>query len=307
MPRAPLLSSWIRAARPPLQLGVFVPLLYGQALAYAVHGTFSLRIAAFVTLFGVLDAMLIAFSNDAVDWRTDSENQTFTRFSGGSRVVPMGLIPPFHLAQGALLAILALGTTSAYLAFREGRAFMVVVAAIASHLVWLHGFSPFRLSYRGLGDLVAGIGFGFLLPIAGFYAQANSVMGIHPGILFPGFLLGFAESVTTSVPDAPSDAKHEKRTIAVRRGERAARNTSVALLVIAALSTPLAVPGATVPVVIVVVLIAATLLRKSVSLLKTADSSNRADCAAFVANNLLTALVLFVSWAAAAIVVSGRL
>ncbi|HVU03919.1 MAG TPA: prenyltransferase [Polyangiaceae bacterium] len=306
MARAPSLSSWIQAARPRLQVGVLVSLAYGEALAFARHGAFSPRIALEVLVFGFLDGLLIAFSNDAVDWRTDTDNRTFTRWSGGSRVVPEGLITPFSLAQAALLAVLALGTTGAYLAFREGRAFMVVIAAIAAHLVWLHGFSPFRLAYRGLGDLIAGIGFGVVLPVAGFYAQANTVEGLNIATLFPAFLVGFAASVTTSVPDAPSDARAEKRTIAVRRGERTARQTSVALLFVAAFSTSLAVPGVTLPIVIVVIAIAATLLRGSIARLASGDSENREACAEFVGGNLRAALGLYVLWGAAAVLCAGR-
>jgi 1,4-dihydroxy-2-naphthoate octaprenyltransferase len=101
----------------------------------------------------------------------------------------------------------------AYLVFREGRAFMVVIAAIAAHLFWMYSFPPFRLSYRGYGEVLQGIGLGVLLPVAGFYVQAGTLSGLHPATLLPGFLLGFA---------AKRDGGARQRP--VRRGVRQADN-----------------------------------------------------------------------------------
>ena len=44
--------------------------------------------------FGVLVQLVIVFVNDFADRETDARNTTFSRFSGGSRVLPEGRIAP---------------------------------------------------------------------------------------------------------------------------------------------------------------------------------------------------------------------
>jgi 1,4-dihydroxy-2-naphthoate octaprenyltransferase len=297
------LGAWVQASRPLAQIAIAVPLIYGQALAYAAHGAFRWKLSLFIHLFGVFDGWLIAFGNDAVDWQSDARNTTFNRFSGGSRVVPMGLITPFALAQASLLSLLAMGATSAYLVFREGHAWMVVLAAISAHLFWVHGFPPFRLSYRGGGEVLVGIGFGILLPVVGFYGQANTLEGLSPATLFPPFLLGVASSITTSVPDAPSDAATGKRTFSVRRGEKSARGTSLVLIAIATLATPLAVPGVGVVGSIGVVAVTFFLLSRNLKLVARADATDNPLCERFVARNLGAMCVVLLAWALVAVVV----
>jgi 1,4-dihydroxy-2-naphthoate octaprenyltransferase len=296
------LDAWVQASRPLSQIAIAVPLIYGQALAYSAHGAFRWKLCALVQLFGVFDCWLIVFGNDAVDWQSDARNTTFNRFSGGSRVVPMGLITPFALAQASLLSLLAMGATGVYLVFREGHAWMVVLAAISAHLFWVHGFPPFRLSYRGGGEVLVGIGFGILLPVVGFYGQANTLEGLHPATLFPPFLLGLAGSITTSVPDAPSDAATGKRTFSVRRGEKSARSTSLVLIAIAALATPLAVPGAGVVGSVSVAALTFFLLSRNLKLVARADATNHALCERFVARNLGAIHVALLAWALVGVV-----
>lgn len=293
------LRDWVQASRP-LALVLFAPpLLYGQALAYAAHGAFRWKLFGLVHLFGVLDQLLVVFANDAADWQTDTQNRTFNRFSGGSRVVPEGKLTPFALAQGALLALLAMGTTSAYLVFHEGRAWMVVLAAIAAHLLWVHGFPPFRLSYRGRGEILQGIGLGLLLPVVGFYVQANTLEGLKAATLLPAFLLGYAGNVTTALPDTPSDRESGKRTFSVRRGERAARRTSVALITVATLATPLAASRASIIGWAVTGLAAGVILSRSFRLIPTADATRKDECERFVSSNLAATLAVISGWAVA--------
>ncbi|HEX7668296.1 MAG TPA: prenyltransferase [Polyangiaceae bacterium] len=300
------LRVWVQASRPLAQIAIAVPLIYGQALAYAVHGTFRWRLFLLVQLFGVFDCLMVVFGNDAVDWRADVRNTTFNRFSGGSRVVPLGLLTPFALAQASLLSLLGLGATSVFFVFREGHAWMVVLAAISAHIFWVYGFPPFRLSYRGGGEVLQGLGMGLVLPVVGFYGQANTLEGLRAATLFPAFLLGVAGHITTSLPDTPSDAEAGKRTFPVCRGESAARHTSLALIAIAALATPLAVLGKGVGGFIAVAIGALLVLTRNLGLASRADATDRPSCERFVARNLGAIHLVLLGWAAVAVLASIR-
>jgi 1,4-dihydroxy-2-naphthoate octaprenyltransferase len=291
--------AWIQASRLLMQITFAAPLLYGQALAYGLHGAFEWRLLLLVQLFGFFDHLFIVYANEIADFVSDAQNTTFNRFSGGSRVVLEGKLAPFDLAVGSTLAFFAMSFVAADLVFREHRMWMVVMAAMASHLLWIYSFPPFRLSYRGGGEFIQGVGIGVLLPLIGFYAQTGTFKDFNPATLFPAFLLAYAGNLTTSLPDAPSDALTSKRSYAVRKGERATRTTSLAIIVVAAIATPLAAPDAGILAWLLVPAVTAVILVRNVPLLEQADAVNRPLCERFVGQNVLGISVVLVGWAAA--------
>lgn len=145
------LPAWIQASRPLALANIAPPLLFGQGLAFAICGTFRWALFAWLLLFGVLLQLVLVFANDAADWRTDVENRTFNRFSGGSRVVPEGKLTPFQLARGALLALVAMSLVCAYLVLVEHRLLMMILGSFAVLIFWAYSFKPFLISYRGHG------------------------------------------------------------------------------------------------------------------------------------------------------------
>jgi 1,4-dihydroxy-2-naphthoate octaprenyltransferase len=300
------LGAWVQASRPLAQINVAAPLIYGQALAYAAHGAFRWKLALLLHLFGLLDHLFIVYSNDIADFPSDASNTTFNRYSGGSRVIARGLLRPMDLAVAATLALLAMGAVAGYLVFSEQRVWMVVMAAMAAHLLWMYSFPPFRLSYRGQGEVLQGLGLGVLLPVMGYYVQVGTLAGFSPSTVLPAFLLGYAGNLTTALPDAPSDAATGKRTYAVRRGERAARRASLVVLAVAALATPLAVPGVSGVAIAAIVAAAAVILRGNLRLVATADATEHSLCERFVTTNGAAITVLLGGWTLALVVMGGH-
>jgi 1,4-dihydroxy-2-naphthoate octaprenyltransferase len=296
------LGAWVQASRPLAQISVAVPLLYGQALAFAAYGTFRWKLFVAVHLFGLMDQLFIVFTNDVADAGSDAHNTTYNRYSGGSRVIVEGKLGQFDLAGAATVALLGMATVSAYLVFREHRAFMVVIAAIGAHLMWVYSFPPFRLSYRGFGEVLQGLGLGVLLPVAGFYAQAGTLTGLSPFTLIPGFLLGYAGHVVAALADAPSDAASSKRTLPVRRGEGAARRTGLVVIAAAALATPLAAPRAFIVGWVLAMAVAAAALVRSARLSPDADSVDRARCERFTGATLATISIVILAWSVVLVV-----
>jgi 1,4-dihydroxy-2-naphthoate octaprenyltransferase len=293
------LGAWVQASRPLAQISIGVPLLYGQALAYATYGTFSFKLFAAATLFGLLDQLFVVYANDIADFASDAYNTTHNRYSGGSRVIPQGKLEPMALARAATLALFAMAGVCAYLVFREHRIFMVVIAAIAAHLMWMYSFPPFRLSYRGWGEALQGVGLGILLPVAGFYVQAGTLTALRPLTLAPGFLLGYAGNIVAALADAPSDAASGKRTLPVRKGERAARKTALIAIGVAVLGTPVAMPRAGLVACVLVMAAAGAALLRSARLSPDADSIHRERCERFTGATLTTIAIVILSWAVA--------
>jgi 1,4-dihydroxy-2-naphthoate octaprenyltransferase len=99
-----------------------------------------------------------------------------------------------------------------------------MMAASVSAIVLLHvySYSPARLSHRGGGEWLQGIGIGCVLPWVGFYMVTGDP---HPplAIVLPMVLFGVAGNVSTAIPDLEVDRAARKRTLAVIVGDTRAR------------------------------------------------------------------------------------
>jgi len=299
------LAAWVQAARPLAQINIVVPLVLGQALAFATLGRFGFGLMVVAGWFGLLVQLVIVFVNDVSDQETDRANLTHARVSGGSRVLPEGKLSSAMLRAAARVTVVALGVFSLTLAL-AGWPWMPAFAAAAVLLVWAHDHPPLRLAYRGHGELVQGLGTGVVLPLVGYYTQAGTLAGFHWPALVPLVLLGYAGNILSALPDVPSDRASGKRTYPVRRGQWLARRHALELLAIAAAMSGWVLPGlplwAAVALAGPVLGVAAT----AVPLLGSADAENRAECERFVMTTAGAAHLLVLLWAAA-LVLRGSL
>ena len=292
------LLAWIQASRLLAQANVAVPLLYGQALAYGVSGRFDLELLVWAQLFGLADQLFIVYANDAADAEADVANETFNLYSGGSRVVPEGKLSPRELGVGAVVAAVAMTAVSLHLAITKARPAMVGVLAAALVLLWAYSYRPIRMSYRGYGELLQGIGVGVVLPFAGYHAQTGS-LDLPWLALVPSFLLAWAGNLTTALPDAPADASTAKRTYPVRHGERRGRRDSMIAIALASLTAPLAAPTGSPVAWLVAALAPLAVLAVNLRWVATADAGHRRRCLWFVTFNGGAITAAYLSWSAA--------
>ncbi len=223
--------AWIRAARPLAHANIAPPLLLGQALAVAQGAPLDWTFFALALGFGVLDHLVIVFTNDVADQDADAKNDAPTLFSGGSRVLQEGLLEPRQLTRGAVAAaagLVALSGAGVWL----GRPLLPLFAVAALGLLAAYSLPPLRLSYRGQGELLQGLGVGLVLPLLGFYLQAGSVEEAPWALFAPLVLLGFASNILTALPDVEADRAAGKRSWPVRRGELKARRDAIVLLLV---------------------------------------------------------------------------
>jgi 1,4-dihydroxy-2-naphthoate polyprenyltransferase len=197
------------AAGAPLRLPA---LLWGQAAVTAVQ-------------------LMTHYCNDYFDLAADVANQTPTRWSGGSRVLPEGLLAPgVALWSAAGLAALGLGIALRLAAVvRPGwGAFLLI--ALSLLLAWGYSAPPLRLHSRGLGELTSAFVVTGMTPLLGFYLQAGRLGPELLGAL-PLCCMQFAMLLAIEFPDAAGDAAAGKYTLVVRLGgPKAARLHAIALL-----------------------------------------------------------------------------
>lgn len=288
-------AAWIQAVRPLAQLNIALPLLFGQALAFAALGRFSLGWMHLAGVFGVLVQLVIVFVNDFADRDTDRLNTTFARFSGGSRVLPEGKLAPALLRRAALVALAAMMVMSGALAV-AGRPWMPVLAFAAALLVWAYNHPPLRLAYRGHGEFAQGLGTGVVLPLVGYYLQAGGFIGFTWTALVPMVLLGYVGNILTALPDVPSDRASGKLSYPVRRGQWLARRHSLELLAMATAMSGLVLPGLPTWAALVIGVPVLAVAALAVPLLGSADAENRPECERFVLLTAGAAQLLVLLW-----------
>jgi 1,4-dihydroxy-2-naphthoate octaprenyltransferase len=293
-------AAWWQAARPLAQVNIAMPLVVGQALAIASGARFDVLACVLVHLFGLFDHLFIVFANDVADEAGDRASKTHTIFSGGSRVLPNGLLDARALVRAASAMALGMVIVSATAAFVLDRDAMLVGCGAAIALLFAYSFAPLRLSYRGLGELVQGIGVGAVLPAIGYVAHAGSLDGLEPKMLLPLVVLGIASNMSTALPDAPADREIGKQTWAVRVGVASARKHTMFVAALGVLLTPLLLPEdpdqnvlAMCEVPSLAVLLVAALVWRS------ADPNDRKGVTRFVALVGLAINLAFVGWTVA--------
>jgi 1,4-dihydroxy-2-naphthoate octaprenyltransferase len=237
------MNPWIQASRPLAQINIALPLILGQAAAWHLTRRFEVWWLAAAMLWGVLDHLFVVFANDFADHNADSGRRTL--LSGGSGVIPEGKLSARQVKRAAQSAALLLMLYSCGLALL-GRGLTPLYALAALLLMWLYSFEPVRLSYRGGGELLQGIGVGVGLPSLGYYLQTEVVFA-PAWVIGPAALLGVCSNVLTALPDVEDDAKAQKQTWPVRHGMASARRFASAAIAFTALGVFLWTPSVRIP------------------------------------------------------------
>jgi 1,4-dihydroxy-2-naphthoate polyprenyltransferase len=226
------IRAFIRLGRPKFLVGGFVFYGLGAALAAAVGAPFDAVRFAWGQLVVTAAQLMTHYANDFFDLEADRANRTPTRWSGGSRVLPDGALPPgVALAAALVLGVIALGA-AVTLAVREPDLLLLLpLAVVMATLAWAYSAPPLRLSARGLGEISTAVVVTLCVPLLGYYLQAGD---FHPRIFAASLLpclLQFAMLLAIELPDAAGDAVAGKRTLVVRLGAAAGARLYAALTI----------------------------------------------------------------------------
>ncbi|KGY13423.1 1,4-dihydroxy-2-naphthoate octaprenyltransferase [Vibrio tubiashii] len=225
------LIIWLDAARPKTLPLALVSILTGSVLAYSTH-QFSLVVALLAFVTATLLQILSNLANDYGDAvkGTDNANRL-----GPIRAIQSGSVTQKDMKQamiinvvltvvsGLALVMYALESLQSILAF-IGLGILAITAAIA----YTVGNKPY--GYVGLGDISVFIFFG-LLGVAGTYFLHTGI--VAPLLILPAIgcgLLAVAVLNINNMRDIENDEVCGKRTVAVRLGQKRAKQYHFALL-----------------------------------------------------------------------------
>jgi len=226
--------AFVKLGRPLFLGGGFV--LYALGAAVAAWSGHAIDWRRYALGQGAVTAfqLMTHYANDYFDLEADRANATPTRWSGGSRVLAGGALPP-RVALIAALAFAALGTA-------VGTQLLDAAPTLAAILVfaWCYSAPPLRLCARGLGELDTALVVTGLVPWLAFSLQGGGSTALLVAALVPLVLLQVAMLLAIELPDAAGDAATGKRTLVVRFGARTAVRLYIALTAVAYLWLPIA-------------------------------------------------------------------
>ncbi|WP_294617215.1 1,4-dihydroxy-2-naphthoate octaprenyltransferase [uncultured Bacteroides sp.] len=212
------LHAWILAARPKTLTGAVIPVLIGSALAYA-DGSFDSIPALYCALFACGMQISANFINDLYDYLKGSDR---TDRLGPERACAQGWITPHAMRRG-IATMLVFACLAGYALLQHcwgqlpyGGGELVLTGLFCVIFAFLY---TTVLSYKGWGDLLVLVFFGFV-PVGGtYYVQANT---LTPDVWVASLVCGLVIDtllVVNNYRDREQDAVSGKRTLVVRFGE----------------------------------------------------------------------------------------
>jgi 1,4-dihydroxy-2-naphthoate octaprenyltransferase len=230
---------WIGAVRAPFFTAAVVPVLLGAAIArhamrHAPHeGGWSWQMFAWVLSGAVLAAAGTNLINDYGDHRSGADdcNQVASNpFTGGSRTIQLGLMAPWKMLAGGaacFAAVVAIGLhiNGSIAGSPWAVTPVLAIGVIGCALGIMYSVGPFRLSYRGLGELAVAIGFGPIMVLGASYALAAASMTPWPWLAsllasLPVATFNMLILWINQFQDTPADVASNKRNWVVRSAAR---------------------------------------------------------------------------------------
>ncbi len=212
------LKAWVLATRPKTLFAAVAPVLLGSALAFSQsQGNFPAALAA------MLGAVCIQIATNLANdyWDAKKGADTAERL-GPVRVTASGLLKPRTVFTGMIVFFLIATAAGIFLTLHAG--WPVVVIGLASILFGiLYTAGPYSLAYLGLGEVFTFLFFGLVATAGTYFVQALS---FSPEALWLGILPGSYSVVLialNNLRDRETDQRANKKTLAVRFGERFTR------------------------------------------------------------------------------------
>ncbi|MBI2847781.1 MAG: prenyltransferase [Chloroflexi bacterium] len=212
------LRVWFLETRPQFLLLSLVLAFLGTSIAWKA-GSFHLAHAILAFAGLLLAHISVNVLNDYFDYRSGIDLETRrTPFSGGSGILPAGLMKPkgvFWLGLGAFLLTIPIG---AYFVFVRGWPLLPLLLVAAACILL---YTPVILKIRW-AEWAAGLGLGTLPVLGAYFVQTSDyafpavIASIPSGILVHNLLL------LNEFPDIEADRKAGRKTLPIAMGTRSA-------------------------------------------------------------------------------------
>ena len=213
-----MIKVWLRAVRIRFLLASIISVCLGLAINSWQNNTIDIGFAA-LTFVGVaaLHAS-VDLLNDYWDYKRQIDTDTQrTKFSGGTGVLPEGLLKPQQVYRAGMLMLIIGSAVGAFFIFERG----ITIAAILGFAIVSIYFYSTRIVDSGLGEVFVAIK-GAMIVLGTYFVQSSHVStepiiaGIVSGVLSSTVLF------VNSFPDYDADKKHGRKTLVIVLGRHKA-------------------------------------------------------------------------------------
>jgi 1,4-dihydroxy-2-naphthoate octaprenyltransferase len=200
--------------------GGFFLYVMGALLASVSGVQFSFFLFFFGYAIMMPGHLSLSYSNNYFDRHVDQYTQPIS-ISGGTRI----LIENPHLVSICKYVAIGLMTLSIIVAalatiFLSYSWWFFAFIVFGNMVGWFYTAPPFRLAYRGLGEIANMINMGLLMPGIGYWTMKGSLDMFY--LVFAGafFFYGLEFMIIVETPDMEGDSIGKKKTLIAAKGRR---------------------------------------------------------------------------------------
>ncbi len=217
------LSAWLQAARLQFYPMTWIAYTIGALGASAATGVFSTGVywIGYVILFFLEVATVL--SNDLFDYESDRQNEYYSTFTGGSRVLVEQILTREEMEWGIAVALALAGTALGVLLATASAAAGPVIVPVLVLSVLALGYTvpPLSFSHRGLGELDVALTHSTAVILCGYVFQRGVWHDGFPWLVsVPFFLAVLPAILLAGIPDYEADRAAGKETLVVKMGPR---------------------------------------------------------------------------------------
>ena len=213
-----MISAWFRVIRIRFLLASVIAVSVGLAITWW-HSSNVTVFDAILTMAGVLALHAsVDLFNDYWDFRRGIDTATKrTKMSGGSGVLPEGLLKPRQVYAGGII-FLVIGTIiGVYFVITDG----IIIGIILAFAVVSIYFYSTKIVNWGLAEVFVSIK-GTLIVIGTYFIQTSQ---INESVILGGIVVGVLSSLVlfiTSFPDHDADKAKGRKTLVIGIGKKRA-------------------------------------------------------------------------------------
>ena len=212
------LSVWIRVIRLKFLLASVIAVSLGLAISWNITNEFN-AIHAVLTMIGVVSLHVsVDLLNDYWDFKRGIDTNTQrTKMSGGTGVLPEGLLKPSEVYKAGIGFLIFGGIIGGFFVFTFG----ITIAIILLFAILSIYFYSTKLVNWGLAEVFVAIK-GTMIVLGTFYIQTNQILEIP---IFAGIVVGVLSAAVlfiTSFPDHDADKQKGRRTLVILFGREKA-------------------------------------------------------------------------------------
>jgi 1,4-dihydroxy-2-naphthoate octaprenyltransferase len=213
-----MISVWLRVIRVRFLLASVIAVLVGLALNWSQNGTIA-YFDAILTFAGVLALHAsVDLLNDYWDFKRGIDTKTTrTKMSGGTGVLPEGLLKPSTVYRAGVLFLVLGSLIGSYFVITYG----ILIAIILGFAILSIYFYSTKIVDSGLGEFFVGVK-GSMIVIGAFYIQSGEV---NIESILAGIVVGTLSSLVlfiASFPDHDADKSKGRKTLVIVVGKEKA-------------------------------------------------------------------------------------